>query len=86
MVQNGHLFNWRLKTGSIFKWFKKNKTDKPLCSKQSPLVELAQFSKGDLAWYAEFLLEIDLKILLRKTGARLNLKLRLISLHIDPEN
>jgi hypothetical protein len=36
------------------------------------------------AWYAEFLLEIDLKILLRKTGARLNLKISLISLHIDP--
>jgi hypothetical protein len=25
---------------------------------------------SDQAWYAEFLLEIDLKILLRKTGAR----------------
>jgi hypothetical protein len=30
------------------------------------------------------LLEIDLKILLRKTGARLNFKIALISLHIDP--
>jgi hypothetical protein len=37
-----------------------------------------------LAWYAEFLLEIDLKILLRKTGARLNFKIALISLHTDP--
>jgi hypothetical protein len=27
------------------------------------------------AWYAEFLIEIDLKILLRKTRARLNLKI-----------
>jgi hypothetical protein len=26
---------------------------------------------------------MDLKILLRKTGARLNLKLELISLHVD---
>jgi hypothetical protein len=37
-----------------------------------------------LAWYAEFLLEIHLKVLLRKTGARLNFKIALISLHIDP--
>jgi hypothetical protein len=37
-----------------------------------------------LAWYAEFLLEIDLKILLRKTGARLIFKIALISLHFDP--
>jgi hypothetical protein len=37
-----------------------------------------------LAWYAEFLLEIDLKILLTKTGARLNFKITLISLHINP--
>jgi hypothetical protein len=37
-----------------------------------------------LAWYAEFLLNIDLKILLRKTEARLNFKIALISLHIDP--
>jgi hypothetical protein len=36
------------------------------------------------AWYAENLLKIDLKILLRKTGARLNFKIALISLHIDP--
>jgi hypothetical protein len=36
------------------------------------------------AWYAEFLLEIDLNILLRKTGARLNFKMALISLHIHP--
>jgi hypothetical protein len=35
-------------------------------------------------WYAEFLLEIDLKILLRKIGARLNFKIALKSLHIDP--
>jgi hypothetical protein len=34
--------------------------------------------------YVEFLLEIDFKILLRKTGTRLNLKIELISLHIDP--
>jgi hypothetical protein len=40
--------------------------------------------KSSLAWYAEFLLEIDLKILLRKTGARLIFKIALISLHIDP--
>ncbi len=40
---------------------------------------------GGQASYAEFLLEIDLKILLRKTGARLNFKIELISLHIDPE-
>jgi hypothetical protein len=31
------------------------------------------------------LLEIDLKILLRKTGARLISKIELISLHIDPD-
>jgi hypothetical protein len=37
------------------------------------------------AWYADFLLEIDLKILLRKTGARLNFKIALIPLHIDPD-
>jgi hypothetical protein len=37
-----------------------------------------------LCWYAGFLLEIDLKILIRKTGARLNLKIKLISLHFDP--
>jgi hypothetical protein len=30
------------------------------------------------------LLEINLKILLRKTGERLNFKIALISLHIDP--
>jgi hypothetical protein len=29
------------------------------------------------------LLELDLKILLRKTGARLNFKIALMSLHID---
>jgi hypothetical protein len=34
---------------------------------------------------AESLLAINLKILLRKTGARLNLKLEVISLHIDTE-
>jgi hypothetical protein len=38
-----------------------------------------------LAQWAEFLLEMDLKILLRKTGARLNFKIALISLHIDPD-
>jgi hypothetical protein len=36
------------------------------------------------AWYAEFLLEINLKILISKTGAGLNLKIELISLLIDP--
>ncbi len=36
------------------------------------------------AWCAEFLLEINLKILLRKAGARLNFKIALKSLHIDP--
>jgi hypothetical protein len=30
-----------------------------------------------LAWHAEFLLEINLKVLLRKTGARLNFKISL---------
>jgi hypothetical protein len=39
----------------------------------------------NLARYAEFLLEINLKILLRKTGPRLNLKFTLKSLHIHPE-
>jgi hypothetical protein len=34
------------------------------------------------AWYAEFLLEIDLKILPRKTGARLIFKIALMSLHV----
>ncbi len=38
----------------------------------------------DQAWYAEFMLEIDLKFLLRKTGARLNFKIALTSLDIDP--
>jgi hypothetical protein len=37
------------------------------------------------AWYAEFLLEIDLKVLLTKTGSRLIFKIALKSLHIDPE-
>jgi hypothetical protein len=40
--------------------------------------------KWVLAWYSEFLLEIDLKILLRKTGASLNFKIDLVSLHISP--
>jgi hypothetical protein len=31
------------------------------------------------------MLVIDLKILLRKTGAKLMLKIKLITLHIDPE-
>jgi hypothetical protein len=47
---------------------------------QKILVNLA------LAWYAEFLIEIDLKILLRKTRGRLILKIALISLHVDPVN
>ena len=34
-------------------------------------------------WYAEFLLEIDLKKILRKIGTILNLKITLISLHVD---
>jgi hypothetical protein len=38
------------------------------------------------AWNAEFLLEIDLKNLLGKTGARLIFKIALMSLHIDPGN
>jgi hypothetical protein len=42
------------------------------------------FSSGTQAWYAEFLLEINLKILLRKTEARLIFKITLISLHIEP--
>jgi hypothetical protein len=37
-----------------------------------------------LAWNAKFLLEINLKILLLKTGARLNFKIALMSFHIDP--
>jgi hypothetical protein len=51
------------------------------CTKDQPVYSLIV-----LAWYAEFLLEIDLKILLRKTGARLIFKIALISLHIDPED
>jgi hypothetical protein len=49
-------------------------------------VHLVHFSNysGDQAWYAEFLLEIDLKILLRKTEARLNLRIAPISFHFDP--
>jgi hypothetical protein len=39
---------------------------------------------GDLGSYTEFLLEINLKILLRKPGARLIFKIALIYLHIDP--
>jgi hypothetical protein len=38
----------------------------------------------DQAWYVEFLLEIDLKNLLGKTGVRLILKTELIFLNIDP--
>jgi hypothetical protein len=37
------------------------------------------------AQYTELLLEIELKILLGKTGARLNLKIKLISLHTGPD-
>jgi hypothetical protein len=38
------------------------------------------FKKSETyAWYAEFLLEIDLKYLLLKTGPRLNLKIKHIS-------
>jgi hypothetical protein len=37
-----------------------------------------------LAWYAEFLLEIDLEVLHRKTGARLNIKITFIYVHFDP--
>jgi hypothetical protein len=36
------------------------------------------------ARYSEILLETDLKYLLTKTGARLNLKIKLIGLHFDP--
>jgi hypothetical protein len=49
---------------------------------QDKCPDIILFSE-DLAWYAEFLLEIDLKILLRKIGARLIFKIALISLHID---
>jgi hypothetical protein len=45
------------------------------------LKKIAQ--RGPQALYAEFLLEIDHKIILRKTGGRLNFKVALISLHID---
>ena len=34
-----------------------------------------------LVWYAEFVFKIDLKILLRKIGARLHLKIDLLTLH-----
>jgi hypothetical protein len=40
---------------------------------------------SDCMNHAEFLLEIDLKILLRKTGARLNFKIALTSLHTEPD-
>jgi hypothetical protein len=39
---------------------------------------------GELAWHAEFLLQINLKIFLRKTGARFKFKIPLITLRIDP--
>jgi hypothetical protein len=45
---------------------------------------MGQYPAGTLAWYAEFLLHINLKILLRKQGARLKFKIALISLHIGP--
>jgi hypothetical protein len=38
-----------------------------------------------MAWYAMFLLKIALYNLLKKTGARLNFKIALISVHIDTE-
>jgi hypothetical protein len=43
-----------------------------------------EIEKKVLAWYAEFLLEIDLKFLLGKAASRLNFKIVLISLHFDP--
>ncbi len=55
------------------------------------LIKVFRYQKGDQSifriqgWYAEFMLEIDLEVLLRKTGARLNLKIDLIFLHINPE-
>jgi hypothetical protein len=42
-----------------------------------------QKMKEGLVWYAEFLLEINLKILLINTGARLIFKIALISQHVD---
>ncbi len=39
---------------------------------------------GIQVWFVEFLLEINLNISIGKTGARLNLKIKLISLHSDP--
>jgi hypothetical protein len=36
------------------------------------------------SWWAELLRETDVKILQRKTGTRSNLKINLISQHIDP--
>jgi hypothetical protein len=48
------------------------------------MAEYAGLCTKKLARYAEFLLEIDLQILLRKTGVRLILKIKHISLHIDP--
>ena len=46
---------------------------------------LVLVSSQDLGWYAEFLLKFILQFLLGKTSARLNLKIMLNSLHIDPE-
>jgi hypothetical protein len=40
-------------------------------------------TKMEAAWYAEFLLEINGKILLRKTAVRLKFNITLINLHID---
>jgi hypothetical protein len=45
---------------------------------------LAEEKVQDQARHAEFLLEINLKILLSKAGARLSLKTGLLSLPIDP--
>ena len=47
-----------------------------------PLHEFLK-SRGQ-GWYAEFLLKIILQFLLEKTSARVNLKIRLNSLHIGP--
>jgi hypothetical protein len=50
----------------------------------SKRIEAIIKAMGELAWYAEFLLVIIPKNFLRKPGARLNFKIALISLHIDP--
>jgi hypothetical protein len=70
--------------------FKKQLTDLSRWDMSKETLRVSHFFcfvyiQRDLAWYAEFLLELDLKILLRKTGTRLIFKIILLFLHIDPE-